>query len=147
MRRDLLAIILATLAFSLWGYVWYATVFDDVWQSLIARSEAELIEMAAARGGLQTLFTYVISLVQVIGLLILSKWVKARTFTQYIGLSLLLSTLIVMPSLGNATLFAGTPTKLLILDYGHFMLGYAGIAFVFFLICRPKTLTSANNDN
>jgi len=52
--------------------------------------------MAAARGGLQTLFTYVISLVQVIGLLILSKWVKARTFTQYIGLSLLLSTLIVM---------------------------------------------------
>jgi len=40
MRRDLLAIILATIAFSLWGFVWYATVFDDVWQGLIGRSEA-----------------------------------------------------------------------------------------------------------
>jgi len=139
MRRDLLAIILATLAFSLWGYVWYATVFDDVWQSLIARSEAELIEMAAARGGLQTLFTYVISLVQVMGLFILLRWVKARSFLHHIGLSLLVSTLIVLPALGNATLFAGTPTELLVLDYGHFMLGYAGIAFVFFILCRPRT--------
>ena len=46
MLRKILAIVLATLAFSLWGYIWYATVFDDVWQSLIGRSEAELITMA-----------------------------------------------------------------------------------------------------
>jgi len=145
MRRDLLAIILATLAFTLWGYIWYATVFDDIWQSLIGRSEAELIDMAAARGGLQRFFTYLISLVQVIGIFIFARWIKARTFVQYISLSLLLSSLIVLPSLGNATLFAGTPTKLLALDYGHFMLGYAGIAFVFFLIRRPKTQTSETN--
>ena len=138
MRRDLFAIILATLAFSLWGYVWYATVFDDVWQSLIGRSEAELIELAAARGQFQNLFTVAISLVQVMGLFIFSKWVKARTFLHYMGLSFVLSSLIVLPSLGNATLFAGTPTALLVLDYGHFMLGYAGIAFVFFIICRPR---------
>jgi len=144
MQRDLLAIILATLAFTLWGYVWYATVFDDAWQSLIGRSETELIDMAAARGGLQTLFTYVISLVQVLGLFVLSKWVKAKTFIQYIGIGLLVSTLIVLPSLGNATLFVGTSTKLLALDYGHFMLGYAGITFVFFLICRPKKAASDN---
>ena len=50
MTRNILAIILATLAFTLWGYIWYATVFDDVWQSLISRSETELIEMAVARG-------------------------------------------------------------------------------------------------
>ena len=139
MRRDLLAIILATIAFSLWGFVWYATVFDDVWQGLIGRSEADLIELAVARGKLQNLFTLVISLVQVMGLFILLRWVKARSFLHHIGLSLLVSTLIVLPALGNATLFAGTPTELLVLDYGHFMLGYAGIAFVLFILCRPRT--------
>ena len=138
MRRDLFAIILATLAFSLWGYVWYATVFDDIWQSLIGRSEAELIELAAARGQLQNLFTLVISFVQVMGIFIISKWIKAKSFIQYMGLSFVLSSLIVLPSLGNATLFAGTPTTLLVLDYGHFILGYAGIAFVFFIICRLR---------
>jgi len=146
MRRDILAIVLATLAFSLWGFVWYATVFDDVWQRLIGRSEAELIDLAEARGRLQDVFTLVISLVQVIGIFILAKWVKARTFLQYIGLSIILSTLIALPSLGNATLFAGTPTALLVLDYGHFMLGYAGIAFVLFLICRPKKQTDKTSE-
>jgi len=59
MGRNLLAIVLATLAFTLWGYIWYATVFDDVWQSLISRSETELIEMAVARGRIQDVFTVV----------------------------------------------------------------------------------------
>ena len=50
------------------------------------------------------------------------------------GVSLLLSTLVVLPSIGNATLFVGTPVGLLLLDYGHFLFGYAGIALVFFII-------------
>ena len=137
MTRNILAIILATLAFTLWGYIWYATVFDDAWQSLISRSETELIEMAVARGRIQDVFTVLISLVQVLGIYAALKWVKARTFIHYIGLSLLLSTLVVMPALGNATLFAGTPLGLLVLDYGHFVFGYAGIALVFFLLKSP----------
>jgi len=146
MRRDILAIILATLAFTLWGYIWYATVFDDVWQSLISRSETELIEMAVARGRIQDVFTVLISLVQVLGIYAALKWVKARTFIHYIGLSLLLSTLLVMPALGNATLFAGTPLGLLVLDYGHFVFGYAGIALVFFLLNPPTKKAPENSE-
>ena len=144
MTRNILAIILATLAFTLWGYIWYATVFDDVWQSLISRSETELIDMAVARGRIQDVFTVLISLVQVLGIYAALKWVKARTFIHYIGVSLLLSTLLVMPALGNATLFAGTPLGLLVLDYGHFVFGYAGIALVFFLL-KPPTKTASEN--
>ena len=146
MTRNILAIILATLAFTLWGYIWYATVFDDVWQSLISRSEKELIEMAVARGRIQDVFTVVISLVQVLGIYAALKWVKARTFIHYIGLSLLLSTLVVMPALGNATLFAGTPVGLLVLDYGHFVFGYAGIALVFFLLKPPTKKAPENSE-
>ena len=146
MTRNILAIILATLAFTLWGYIWYATVFDDVWQSLISRSEAELIEMAVARGRIQDVFTVLISLVQVLGIYAALKWVKARTFIHYIGLSLLLSTLVVMPALGNATLFAGTPLGLLVLDYGHFVFGYAGIALVFFLLKPPTKKAPENSE-
>ncbi len=139
MRRDILAIILATIAFTLWGYIWYATVFDDIWQGFIGRSEASLIDMAVARGRLQDVFTILISLVQVLAIYVALKWVKAKNFLQFIGLSLLLSTVVVMPALGNATLFAGTPLGLLILDYGHFLFGYAGIAFVLFLFAPRKT--------
>ena len=146
MGRNLLAIVLATLAFTLWGYIWYATVFDDVWQSLISRSETELIEMAVARGRIQDVFTVVISLVQVLGIYAALKWVKARTFIHYIGVSLLLSTLVVMPALGNATLFAGTPLGLLVLDYGHFVFGYAGIALVFFLLKPPTKKAPENSE-
>ena len=134
MRRDLLAICLATLAFSLWGYFWYATLLDDVWQDLINTSEADLIAMANRRGSIQHVLTILISLVQVIGVLAALRWSKATSFVGHVSVSLVLSVCIVLPALGNATLFAGTPLKLLLLDFAHFCLGYAGIAFVFFLI-------------
>ena len=78
---------------------------------------------------------------QVIGVFIALRWSKAATFIGHISVSLVLSVFIVLPALGNATLFAGTPLELLILDFIHFCLGYAGIAFVFFLIL-PKSKSS-----
>ena len=134
MTRSIIAIVLATLAFSLWGYIWYATVFDDVWQALIGKSETELLNLAIARGHTQSVFVIVISFVQALAIFAVLRWVKAKTFMQYMGVSLLLSTLVVLPSIGNATLFVGTPAGLLLLDYGHFLFGYAGIALVFFII-------------
>ena len=134
MFRSIIAIILATLAFSLWGYIWYATVFDDIWQALIGKSETELLNLAIARGHTQSVFVIVISFVQALAIFAVLRWVKAKTFMQYMGVSLLLSTLVVLPSIGNATLFVGTPVGLLLLDYGHFLFGYAGIALVFFII-------------
>lgn len=138
MQRNLLAIFLATIAFTLWGYVWYATIFDDIWQELIKTSESDLIDLAVSRGALQGIFTYLISLIQVIGIFILLRWSRASSFLGYIMVSLVLSICIVLPALGNATLFAGTPTLLLLLDFGHFFIGYAGIAFTIFLIAPNK---------
>ena len=134
MTRFIIAIVLATLAFSIWGYIWYATVFDDVWQALIGKSETELLNLAIARGHTQSVFVIVISFVQALAIFAVLRWVKAKTFMQYMGVSLLLSTLVVLPSIGNATLFVGTPVGLLLLDYGHFLFGYAGIALVFFIV-------------
>lgn len=139
LRRDLLAICLATIAFTLWGYFWYATLLDDVWQDLINTSEADLIAMAARRGSIQHVLTLLISLIQVIGVYMALRWSKAASFAGHIAVSLVLSVLIILPALGNATLFAGTPMKLLLLDFVHFCLGYAGIAFVFFLISSKKS--------
>jgi len=133
MTRSIIAIVLATLAFSIWGYIWYATVFDD--------------NLAIARGHIQSVFVILISLVQVLAIFALLRWVKAKRFIEYMGVSLLLSTLIVLPSIGNSTLFAGTPVGLLMLDYGHFLFGYAGIALVFFiidhLIKKPRKYSEA----
>ena len=146
MIRIILALILATIAFSIWGYVWYATVFDDVWQSLIGRSETALIEMAEQRGGIQDVFVVLISLVQAAGIFFALKFMRAKTFWHYMGVSVLLSTLLVLPSLGNTTLFVGTPLNLLLLDYGHFLLGYAGMALVFFIIDPPSKKAPENSE-
>lgn len=142
MRRDILAICLATIAFTLWGYFWYATLLDDIWQDLINTSESDLITLASIRGAIQNILTILISLIQVIGIYIALRWSKASTFISHIVVSLVLSVLIVLPAIGNATLFAGTPFLLLLLDFGHFCLGYAGIAFVFHLVSPRKTSTS-----
>lgn len=141
MKRDVLAIFLATIAFTLWGYFWYATLLDDVWQELINTSEADLIAMASRRGPIQHVLTILISLIQVLGVLTALRWSKAASFIGHIAVSSVLSVFIVLPALGNATLFAGTPELLLLLDFVHFCLGYAGIAFVFFLI-SPKNSDS-----
>lgn len=138
MGRVILAMILASIAFSMWGYLWYATVFDDVWQSLIGQTETDLLHLAISRGPIQDVFVLLISLVQAIGIYLVLVWRRARTFVQHIGVSIALSTLIVLPSIGNATLFTGTQLLLLLLDYGHFLLGYAGIAFVFFIMLLPR---------
>lgn len=142
MSRTIIAIALASIAFSLWGYVWYATVFDDIWQILIGRSEAELIDLAIARGPIQDVFVLLISIPQVIVIYLALMWAQARTFIQYISLSVVLSTLLVLPSIGNTTLFVGTPLLLLALDYGYFFFGYAGIALVFFIVAPPRKMFS-----
>jgi len=50
--------IMAVVSFTLWGYFWYAVLLDDIWQTLIARSEEELLGLAAARGFMQTVMSY-----------------------------------------------------------------------------------------
>jgi hypothetical protein len=139
MRKNLIAIILATIAFSLWGYVWYATVFDDVWQNLISTSESDLLNVAINRGPIQYLFVILISLLQVLAIFGGLKWTRAKSFPEYMCLSCGLSTLVVLPSIGNTTLFIGTPLGLLLLDYGHFFFGYAGIAFVLFFLAPSNS--------
>ena len=123
----------ASWAFTQWGYIWYATVFDDIWQQLIGRTEEDLIVLAEKRGVMQTILTYVISLVQVLGLYIVQTASKARTFLQYQSRALVISLFIAGPVLGNEVLFAGSSEKLWILDSLHFMFGYAGISLIFWI--------------
>lgn len=129
-----LAIGLATLAFSFWGYLWYATFFDDVWQELIGQSEKGLIDVAAARGGLQTFFTYFISLVQALGLWWLVHLSGKKSFLGYQLVAGICSLMIATPVLGNGVLFANSPLWLWVIDFVHFILGYAGMALTLWLV-------------
>lgn len=131
--RTVFMVGLATLAFTCWGYIWYATIFDDIWQDLIGQSENALIVMAETRGASQTIMTYVISLIQVLGLYFVQRLTKAKTFIDYQTRGLIVSLFLVVPALGNAVLFAGSSEKLWVLDSLHFILGYAGIMLVFWL--------------
>lgn len=128
-----LAVFLGTLAFTQWGYFWYAMLLDDVWQALIDHTEEELIHLAEQRGWLQSFNTYFISLVQACGLMILLALSRARSFFDYQVIGLVCSLLIATPVLGNAVLFAGQPSALWVLDFVHFILGYAGLALTFWI--------------
>ncbi len=141
--RILIAIALATIAFTLWGFIWYATVFDDLWQSLITRGEDELIRLAEQRGFVQSVGKYAISLVQAAGLYILIRLTGVKRLFGYLAIACLCSILLAAPVLGNAVLFAGQSTTLWALDMGHFILGYAGMALTLWICLeiRPKTQT------
>lgn len=132
--RSFLAMTLATIAFTQWGFIWYATIFDDVWQRLIERTEEELLLMAEARGYIQTVFTYLISAVQVFGLFLLLHIARAKTFWEHQIIAAIVSLMIAMPVLGNAVLFEGASETLWLLDFTHFILGYAGITFVLYIV-------------
>lgn len=125
--------IMAVVSFTLWGYFWYAVLLDDIWQTLIARSEEELLGLAAARGFMQTVMSYLISALQAAGLLLILKMTRAHSFLAHQAVAAILSAFIALPVLGNSVLFAGTPALLWVLDLAHFMLGYAGMATVFFI--------------
>lgn len=121
---------MATILFTQWGYFWYAMLLDDVWQSLIGKTELELIQLAEQRGPIQSFYTYGISLVQVLGLSFLMPKLNAKSFWDYQVLGLAISTFLVIPALGNAVLFAGQSFQLWLMDSMHFWLGYALIAFI-----------------
>jgi len=128
-----LMLLLATWAFSFWGYIWYATLFDDLWQSLIGKTEGELILLAEKRGVSQSILTYVISFIQVLGLYILQSASTSKTFIDFQVRALVVSLFIAIPVLGNEVLFAGSSEKLWIFDSLHFIFGYAGIAVIFWI--------------
>ena len=132
--RICLAVALSTFAFTQWGYVWYAVIFDDTWQSLIGRTEGELILMASARGVIQIVFTYLISAVQVIGLLILITMARAKSFWEYQFVAVIVGVLFAVPILGNVVLFGGASKGLWVLDVIHFIFGYVGIAIVLYVV-------------
>ena len=131
--RILIAIALATIAFTLWGFVWYATVFDDLWQSLITQGEDELIRLAEQRGFVQSIGKYTVSLFQAIGLYILIRLTGVKHLFGYLAIACVCSVLMAAPVLGNAVVFAGQSTALWGLDIGHFILGYAGMALTFWI--------------
>jgi len=128
-----LALILATVAFTKWGYFWYAMLLDDIWQVLIGRTEEELIALAEGRGFLQTFNSWFVSLVQACGLLALIRMTKANGLFQYLSVALICGALLIIPALGNAVLFAGQSSQLWGLDSVHFLCGYLGMALVFWL--------------
>ncbi len=146
MSRIITAILIVSVAFSLWGYIWYAAIFDDIWQELIGRSETDLLNLAVSRGSLQTIFTFLVSIAQVTAILLILMWTRACSRLQYVGVSAVLSTLLVLPSIGNATLFAGTPLLLLALDYGYFLTGYVGISLLLFTLAPPGKGMSNQRD-
>ena len=128
-----LMLVLATWAFTFWGYVWYATIFDDLWQSLIGQTEGELILLAEKRGLSQSILTYAISFVQALGLYILQTASASKTFIDFQIRAFVVSLFIASPVLGNEVLFTGSSEKLWIFDSLHFIFGYAGISVIFWI--------------
>lgn len=130
----LFAILIAAFLFTQWGYFWYAMLLDDVWQSLIGKSELELIHLAEQRGVMQSISTHLISLVQAAGLFFVLFKCRSIRLLDYIAISFGISMLLIVPSLGNAVLFAGQSSQLWILDSGHFVFGYLLMGSTFWLV-------------
>ena len=77
-----LAVILATLAFYMIGFVWYAFLFQDVWLAASGMTLAETEAIAEAQGPMILVWGLLITLAQALGLLWVINLAGAKTLTK-----------------------------------------------------------------
>lgn len=129
-----LAVILATLAFFALGAVWYGMLFEAQWLEAAGMTAAQAEAAMAETGiGKWLFFALLITFGQAIGLLMVLHHVGAKRFPACLKTAFWLVITIVAPVLAYASVYQGYSLTGFLIDFGHMLLGYALMAFVYAL--------------
>jgi len=137
--RVFVAIVLASWALAKWNDFWYATIFDDTIEKISGATIDEIIQASPFIGNLNFMSALLLTLLQVIGLFTILRLTKAREFLDTQIVALFCSMLLITPALANAVLYTGSNEVLWALDSLHFILGYAGVALIFWMFTPVRS--------
>ncbi len=124
---NLLAVILAALAFFVVGMVWYGALFGKVWQR-----EAGLSEEQMAGGNMPLIFGLCFLFELLIALTLGHQF--ARSDPSTLGIMMISTGYaigLMIPATGINYLFQRRSGKLFAIDAGHFLFGMAAMGAVF----------------
>lgn len=127
-----IAVILATFVFFAIGFVWYGFLFEAQWLAAegITQAEAEA-RMADTGMGQWLFFALLITFAQAIGVLMVLHLAGAKRLAASLKTAFWLVITVVAPVLAYACVYSGYSLSGYMIDFGHMLLGYLGMATVY----------------
>ena len=120
-----LAVILATIAFFMFGWLWYGPIFGDAWMAAEGITQefanARLEEMGM---GVWLFFVLLITLAQAIGVLRVLHLAGAKRLPASLKYAVWLIVTIVAPVIAYACVYKAYPLSGYLIDFGHLLIGY-----------------------
>jgi len=126
---NIIAVIVATLAFYIIGAIWYGALFADLWSGLWNFTEADRAAAEAAAGPSMAL-GFVITLTTVVFLGLALKALGATGLAGAIKWAVFLWAGFVLTSMAYDTAYAMQPVMLLVLDGAHTLVGFVAVAAI-----------------
>ena len=126
-----LAVILATIAFYMIGFVWYAALFEDIWLAAAGMTKAQTEAMAEAKGAMMLVWGLLITLAQALGVLWVINLAGAKRMGACLKIAFWLFVMIAAPLLAYECLYGGYSLMGILVDYGHMLVGYLVMAGIY----------------
>ena len=127
---NLVAVIAASVAFFLVGWVWYGMLFQDVWMA----AEGISADAAEAESPLWMASGFLITVLQVIGIGLVLKWKGAVGIGGAVTTAVALWFFLALPFTCYAYIYAAHNSTLLMIDASHLLVGWVISAIVLALL-------------
>lgn len=127
-----LAILLATLAFFMTGWIWYGPLLSEAWMAAEGITQeianARLEEMGLVKWLLAALS---VTLGQAIGVLMVIHPAGAKRLPACLKVTFWLLMTIAIPLMAYACIYGGYPLSGFLIDAGHLTVGYLAMAAIY----------------
>lgn len=125
---NLLGILAASIGFFFIGFLWYGVIFMEKWMTL------QGLPMDGEQQMMPYVWGFLITVVQVVGINYVLHQSGAKVLSTCAKIALILAILLAVPFVAYATIYAGAPIELLMIDASHMVVGYvvAGVILSFF---------------
>jgi len=128
-----LAVIIATAAFYMIGFAWYAVLFQDIWLAASGMTLAETEAMAEAQGPMMFVWGILITLAQALGLLWVIDRMGAKRLPKCLEIAFWMFLMFAAPLLAYSCLYGGYSLSGILVDYGHILVGWLVMALIYAL--------------
>ena len=125
------AVLLATLAFYMVGFVWYAFLFQEIYLAASGLTAEQTEKIAADKGIMMLVWGLLITLAQALGLLWVLNLAGAKRLSTSLNITFWLFTMIAAPLLAYNCLYGTYPLSGILVDYGHILLGWLAMGAIY----------------
>ena len=125
------AVLLATIAFYMVGFVWYGFLFQDLWLAASGMTEEQTMAIAENKGAMMFVWGIILTLAQALGLLWVLNLAGAKRLAASLKITFWLFVMIAAPLLAYTCLYGTYPLEGILMDYGHILLGWLAMGAIY----------------